>query len=182
MQIEKTDHPDLKILINKCYEDDRGWFVESYHKTKFALLGISDEFVQDNHSSSRRWTLRGLHYQITRSQGKLVRVIIGEIFDVAVDLRKNSPYFGKWSGFYLSADNKKQLWIPAGFAHGFLAISDRADVIYKTTDFYHPASERTIRWDDPNLAIDWPIPKGVIPIISDKDANANGFLTAEVFT
>ena len=177
----KTGIPDLIIVRPKVFSDIRGFFIETYQKERFTQAGITDEFVQDNHSSSAKWTLRGLHYQITHTQGKLVRVVFGEIFDVAVDLRKSSPFFGKWVGVYLSEDNKEQLWIPPGFAHGFLVLSDRADVVYKTTDYYDQTGERTIRWDDLDLAINWPIPNGEQPIISNKDAAGTHFKEAEVF-
>lgn len=155
--------------------------MESYQKLAFSKAGINDEFVQDNHSSSQMGTLRGLHYQVTHTQGKLVRAVIGEIFDVAVDLRKTSPSFGEWVGIVLSAENKTQLWVPPGFAHGFYTLSDRADVIYKTTDYYDPEGERCIRWDDPDLAIKWPIPEGTEPLVSSKDQTGSFFLDAEVF-
>jgi dTDP-4-dehydrorhamnose 3,5-epimerase len=176
-----TEHPEIIRIIPKVFSDQRGFFMESYQKENFSAKGISHEFVQDNHSSSTLFTLRGLHYQLTHTQGKLVRVVLGKIFDVAVDLRKSSPLFGKWIGVCLSEENKEQLWVPPGFAHGFLVLSDRADVIYKTTDFYDPAGERTIRWNDPDLAINWPIPQGEHPIISEKDATGASFKEAEVF-
>lgn len=176
-----TDHPDVITITPKVFFDRRGFFMESYQKEKFSAVGIASEFVQDNHSSSSYLTLRGLHYQVTHTQGKLVRVVSGEIFDVAVDLRQSSPFFGKWVGAHLSAENKQQLWIPPGFAHGFLVLSERADVIYKTTDYYDPVGERTICWDDPSLAIMWPIPTGEQPIVSEKDSSGTHFLKAEVF-
>lgn len=177
----KSELPDVIKIQPNIYKDYRGFFMETYQKELFIKAGISNRFVQDNHSSSINHTLRGLHYQITHSQGKLVRVVIGNIFDVAVDLRKSSPYFGRWVGVYLSDENKSQLWIPPGFAHGFLVLSERADVIYKTTDYYDPSGERTIRWDDPDLAIEWPIPEGVQPVISEKDAEGSLFNDSEVF-
>ena len=182
MKFIKMKISGVVIIQPKVFEDQRGFFMESYQKQVFVEAGIDYEFVQDNHSSSQGSTLRGLHYQIIQPQGKLVRVIIGEIFDVAVDLRKNSPSFGSWIGAYLSAENKHSLWIPPGFAHGFFALSHRADVIYKTTDYYNQEGERGIRWDDPDLAIDWPIPEGTEPIISNKDLNAPLFKDAEVFS
>lgn len=182
MKFLPTKIPEVLIIQPKVFKDDRGFFMESYQKQAFFDAGISYEFVQDNHSSSQATTLRGLHYQVTHTQGKLVRVIIGEIFDVAVDLRKSSPYFGKWVGVYLSAQNKHHLWIPPGFGHGFFAMTSRADVIYKTTDYYDKQGERCIRWDDPDLSIDWPIPEGVTPLVSEKDASAPYFKEAEVFT
>lgn len=180
-QFIPTEIPDVILIEPNVFHDERGFFMETYRQDRFAQAGILADFVQDNHSSSIRWTLRGLHYQIVRPQGKLVRVVSGEIFDVAVDLRKSSAYFGKWVGVSLSADNKKQLWIPPGFAHGFLVISDHADVIYKTTDYYHPAGERTIRWNDPQLAIKWPFKTDSHPIISEKDAAGSFLAEAEVF-
>jgi dTDP-4-dehydrorhamnose 3,5-epimerase len=156
--------------------------LESYQKLKFIEAGIPHEFVQDNHSSSQKFTLRGLHYQVSHTQGKLVRAVIGEIFDVAVDLRKRSPYFGQWIGVHLSAENKHQLWIPPGFGHGFIALSDRTDVLYKATDYYDMQGERCIRWNDPDLSINWPIPEGVTPLISEKDSSAPYFKEAEVFS
>lgn len=155
--------------------------METYQKQVFSQAGILHEFVQDNHSSSGQWTLRGLHYQVTHTQGKLVRVVIGEIFDVAVDLRKSSPHFGKWVGAILSDKNKTQLWIPPGFAHGFLVLSKHADVVYKTTDFYDRESDRTIYWNDPDLGILWPIPDGIQPLVSEKDKSGTLFSKAEVF-
>jgi dTDP-4-dehydrorhamnose 3,5-epimerase len=182
MKIIKTQHSDVIILQPDVYGDDRGFFMETYQKEKFAKLGIDHNFVQDNLSSSKQWTLRGLHYQITHIQGKLVRAVCGEIFDVAVDLRKDSPSFGEWVGATLSEQNKHALWIPPGFAHGFLALSTRADVFYKTTNYYDHNGERCIRWDDPTLGIDWPIPEGETPIVSEKDQSAHSFIDAEVFS
>jgi len=182
MEFISTNIPDVIVIQPKVFEDDRGFFLESYKKQAFIDAGITQEFVQDNHSSSLKATLRGLHYQINHAQGKLVKVVIGEIYDVAVDLRKSSPYYGKWVGVYLSAENKHQLWIPPGFGHGFLATSSQADVLYKATDYYDKQGERCIRWNDPDLSIDWPIPEGVTPIISEKDASAPKFKEAEVFS
>jgi len=181
MKFLSTEIPEVLIIQPRVFEDSRGFFMESYQKQKFVQAGIPYEFVQDNHSSSQIFTLRGLHYQISHTQGKLVRAVIGEIYDVAVDLRKNSPYFGKWVGAYLSAENKHQLWIPPGFGHGFLALSPRNDVVYKATDYYDREGERCIRWDDPDLGIAWPIPEGVSPIISENDKSAPYFNKAEVF-
>jgi dTDP-4-dehydrorhamnose 3,5-epimerase len=181
MKFISTRIPDVVRVEPKIYSDARGFFLESYQKTKFSEAGISYKFVQDNHSSSKRSTLRGLHYQVTHTQGKLVRVVIGEIFDVAVDLRKNSPTFGDWVGEFLSAENKSQLWVPPGFAHGFYTISERADVLYKATDYFDPVGERCIRWDDTDLAIDWPIPIGTEPLVSTKDQTGDTFSDAEVF-
>lgn len=181
MEFIKTDIPDVVLIKPKVFCDERGFFMETYQSKAFLDAGIPDAFVQDNHSSSTIHTLRGLHYQITHTQGKLVRVVIGTIFDVAVDLRRNSPYFGKWTGAYLSAENKSQLWIPPGFGHGFIALSERADVVYKATDFFDPSGERCIRWDDPDLAIDWPISQNATPLVSPKDSEAPTFKNAEVF-
>lgn len=176
-----TEITDVIRIQPRVFQDARGYFMETYQKTIFSQAGIGHEFVQDNHSSSIQWTLRGLHYQITHTQGKLVRVVIGEVFDVAIDLRQSSPHFGKWVGAYLSAENKEQLWIPPGFAHGFLVLSERADVVYKTTDFYDPQGDRTIRWDDSTLGIEWPLPHGIKPLVSQKDSIGATFTNAEVF-
>ena len=163
-----THISEVLIMEPKVFGDERGFFMESFNQRAFQdATGETSVFVQDNHSGSAKNVLRGLHYQIKQSQGKLVRVISGEVFDVAVDVRKSSPTFGKWVGANLSADNKKQMWIPPGFAHGFLVLSDFAEVLYKTTDFYAPEHECCIRWDDPDIGIDWPL-KGS-PILSNKD-------------
>lgn len=182
MEFIPTTIPDVIIIKPKVFIDDRGFFMESYQKRAFSEAGIPFEFVQDNHSSSQMGTLRGLHYQITHTQGKLVRVVIGEIYDVAVDLRKSSPYYGRWVGVYLSAENKHQLWIPPGFGHGFFATTSQTDVIYKATDYYDRQGERCILWNDPDLAIDWPIADDLTPLISEKDASAPKFKEAEVFS
>jgi len=180
MKITKTKIPDLLLLEPKIFADDRGFFYESYNEQiLLETANISDRFVQDNHSYSGKNVLRGLHYQIKQPQGKLVRVVVGEIFDVAVDLRVNSPYFGQWEGFYLSAKNKQQLWIPPGFAHGFLVISPSAEFLYKTTNYYAPEYERTIAWNDPDLAIAWNLLEE--PIISAKDRLGQQLKAAEVF-
>ena len=176
-----TEIPDVIKIRPRVFGDSRGFFMETFRHDIFSKSGISHEFVQDNHSSSTKWTLRGLHYQVKHTQGKLVRVVIGEIFDVAVDLRKSSPCYGKWIGVHLSAENKEQLWIPPGFAHGFLVLTEKADVVYKATDYYDPESDRTILWNDPDLSIKWPIPEGILPIISEKDASGKFFTEAEVF-
>lgn len=161
--------PDVVLLEPKVFGDERGFFFESFNQKQFnKFIGQEITFVQDNHSRSAKNVLRGLHYQIEQPQGKLVRVIEGEIFDVAVDLRKSSPYFGKWVSAILSSMNKHQLWIPAGFAHGFLVLSDTAEVIYKATDYYAPASEKTILWNDSQLSINWPL-NDITPITSSKD-------------
>lgn len=180
MQVIETDIPDVKILEPKIWGDDRGFFFESFNQRDFAeKTGIHDAFVQDNHSYSPKSVLRGLHYQVRNPQGKLVRVVSGEVYDVAVDLRRNSSTFGKWIGVILSSKNKRMLWVPTGFAHGFVVLSDSADFLYKTTNFYNPQSERCIRWNDPDLAIAWPIKEA--PILSPKDANGKPFRQAEVF-
>ena len=169
MQITKTKLPGVVLIEPKVFEDDRGFFFESYHKRLFDEQGISLEFVQDNHSHSKQGALRGMHYQIRQPQGKLVRVVIGEIFDVAVDLRKSSPTFGEWVGVYLSAENKKQIYVPPGFAHGFYVMSEWAEVLYKTTDYYAPQWERTLLWNDSRINIAWPLLDGIHPILSPKD-------------
>jgi dTDP-4-dehydrorhamnose 3,5-epimerase len=181
MQITPTHLPDVFQIDPHVFGDDRGFFMETYQARVFAEAGLPTHFVQDNHSRSRQGTLRGLHYQIQQPQGKLVRVIIGEIFDVAVDIRRSSASFGCWVGTILSAHNKRQLWIPPGFAHGFYVTSEWAEFLYKTTDFYAPEWERTIRWDDPNLGIEWPLVGGQLPILSDKDARGKTLPEAETF-
>lgn len=175
-----TNISNLLIIEPQVYGDHRGFFFESYNQRNFTeKVGISAEFVQDNHSRSTQHVLRGLHYQIQQPQGKLVRVIAGAILDVAVDLRQSSPTFGQWISCTLSAENKRQLWIPPQFAHGFLVLSDSAEVLYKATDYYAPQHERCILWNDPDLAIDWPLTDA--PIISAKDAAGQPFKSAEVF-
>ena len=173
--------PDVLLIEPKLYDDNRGVFYESHnHRTFSEAVGREVNFVQDNHSVSRRGVVRGLHYQLAPApQGKLVRAVVGAIFDVAVDARKASPTYGKWVGETLSAENHRQLWIPAGFAHGFVALSDSAEVLYKATDYYHRAAEGSIRWDDPALAIAWPLDG--LPILSDKDAAAPLFADAVTF-
>ncbi len=165
----------------RVFGDERGFFLESWERRKFATGGIDVEFVQDNHSRSVRHTLRGLHYQVVRPQGKLVRVTRGSIFDVAVDLRRSSPTFGRWVGTELSEENRNMLWVPPGFAHGFLVLSESADFLYKCSDYYTPNAERCIRWDDPQLAIDWPLATGTAPFLSAKDAAGVAFADAEYF-
>lgn len=180
MNVTRSRIPDVLILEPKVFTDERGLFFESYSKRTFReATGLDVEFVQDNHSSSRRAVLRGLHYQVRQAQGKLVRVVAGEVFDVSVDLRRGSPTFGAWVAFALDAASRRMAWIPPGFAHGFLVLSDRADVAYKTTDFYAPQHERTIRWDDPALAIDWPLDEE--PILSEKDRRAGAFGSADLY-
>ncbi|WP_410209796.1 dTDP-4-dehydrorhamnose 3,5-epimerase [Aquirhabdus sp.] len=173
--------PEVVLFTPKFFGDDRGFFYESFIQTAFEeATGLKRSFIQDNHSKSQRGVLRGLHYQLDpMAQGKLVRVIQGEVFDVAVDIRKNSPTFGKWVGEVLSAENRKQLWVPEGFAHGFVTLSETAEFVYKTTNLYSPAHERAIIWNDPDLAIDWPI--DMQPLLSGKDEQALLFKNAEVF-
>lgn len=181
MNIIATDLPEVLIIEPQVFGDERGFFYESFNARRFAeQTGVQRNFVQDNHSRSARGVLRGLHYQLQQAQGKLVRVTAGEVFDVAVDVRRHSANFGKWVGVHLSAENKRQLWVPEGFAHGFLVLSDYAEFLYKTTDYYAPAHERSIRWDDPQLAIDWPL-DGLTPVLSAKDQQGSTFADAEVF-
>jgi dTDP-4-dehydrorhamnose 3,5-epimerase len=172
---------DLLVIDPKVFGDDRGFFFESFNQRHFSqVTGVSDAFVQDNHSKSQRNVLRGLHYQIHQPQGKLVRVVAGEVWDVAVDIRKSSPTFGKWLGVKLSAENKKMLWIPKGFAHGFVVLSDSAEFLYKTTDYWAPEHERCILWNDPELGIDWQL-GGTTPLLSAKDQAGKRFSEAEIF-
>ncbi len=173
--------PDVVIIEPDVFGDHRGFFMETWQARKFEEAGIDEMFVQDNHSKSAQGILRGLHYQIKHPQGKLVRVVAGKVFDVAVDLRKSSPTFGKWVGEILSAENKKMLWIPGGFAHGFYVMSEHAEFLYKCTDFYEPEYERCLRWDDPNLAIDWPLIEGKPPALSEKDKAGVTLKDAECF-
>ncbi|AMO37815.1 dTDP-4-dehydrorhamnose 3,5-epimerase [Thauera humireducens] len=169
MQATRLAIPDVILLEPRVFGDDRGFFMETFNHRDFeAATGLHPDFVQDNHSRSQRGVLRGLHYQIRQPQGKLVRVVGGEIFDVAVDLRRRSPTFGRWLGCVLSADNKRQMWIPEGFAHGFLVLSESADVLYKATDYYAPAHERCLAWNDPSVGIEWPL-EGIQPLLSAKD-------------
>ncbi|WP_318489705.1 dTDP-4-dehydrorhamnose 3,5-epimerase [Photobacterium leiognathi] len=159
MKVIETEIPDLKIIEPAVFGDERGFFMETWNQKKFEELvtGKPTQFVQDNHSKSKKGILRGLHYQTENTQGKLVRVVSGEVFDVAVDIRKGSPTFGKWVGIYLSSENKRQLWIPEGFAHGFYVTSDEAEFVYKCTDYYNPSAEHSILWNDPDIAITWPL-------------------------
>lgn len=181
MNIIDTKITDLKIIEPAVFGDERGFFFESFNKKKFEeAIGYSVDFVQDNHSKSSQGVLRGLHYQLApHAQGKLVRCVEGEVFDVAVDIRKSSPTFGQWVGVYLSAENKRQFWIPAGFAHGFVTLSKTAEFLYKTTNYYAPQSDRGILWNDENIGIEWPM--SVDPILSEKDKNAKKFSEADVF-
>ncbi len=178
-----THIPDVLILEPKVFGDARGFFAESFNAATFAKAsGLRPNFVQDNHSKSAKGVLRGLHYQLQNAQDKLVRVVQGEVFDVAVDVRRSSPTFGQWVGVHLSAENYRQLWVPKGFAHGFIVLTETAEFLYKTTDYYDPASERAIAWDDPTLAIQWPMPDGMTaPALSAKDQQAKRLVEAEVF-
>ncbi|WP_053181074.1 dTDP-4-dehydrorhamnose 3,5-epimerase [Pseudomonas thivervalensis] len=180
MNVIATSLPDVLIIEPKVFGDDRGFFYESFNARAFAeATGSTLQFVQDNHSRSTRGVLRGLHYQIEQAQGKLVRVTAGEVLDIAVDIRRSSPTFGQWAGVRLSAQNHRQLWVPPGFAHGFVVLSESADFLYKTTDYYTPSAERCLRWDDPQLAIDWEL-EGA-PILSAKDQNGKALHEADLF-
>lgn len=180
MNILPTEIPDVLIIEPRVFQDDRGFFLESYNAQAFAeKAGITAQFVQDNHSRSTQNVLRGLHYQIEQAQGKLVRAVVGSIFDVAVDLRKQSPTFGQWVGCLLSAENKRMFWVPPGFAHGFLVVSEVAEVLYKATDFYAPQHERCVLWNDPDLAIAWTL--SADPILSAKDQAGKPLESADVY-
>ncbi len=180
MKITPTSLPEVLVIEPQVFGDSRGFFYESFNARKFAeLTGVQAEFVQDNHSKSGKNILRGLHYQIQQAQGKLVRVVSGEVFDVAVDIRKSSPNFGKWVGVNLSAENSRQLWIPPGFAHGFVVVSEQAEFLYKTTDYWAPEYERCLAWNDPEIGIDWPISE--TPLLSAKDQLGKSLSEAEVF-
>ena len=181
MIIKPATISDVLIIQPDVFSDERGFFTEFYQAQKFAEAGIKETFVQDNHSGSKQGTLRGLHYQIQHVQAKLVKVVAGEIFDVAVDIRRGSPTFGKWIGARLSAENKKQLFIPKGFAHGFYVLSDWAEVLYKVTDFYAREWERSLLWNDPEVGIEWPIIEGQAPVLSKKDMMGQPLKEAEVF-
>lgn len=180
MNIISTSIPDVLLIEPQVFQDERGFFLESYQKKKFKDAGIDADFVQDNHSKSCRGTLRGLHYQIHQPQGKLVRVMAGEVFDVAVDVRRHSPTFGQWVGDYLSAENKRILWVPPGFAHGFYVTSPDAEVLYKASDYYAPQWERSILWNDPTIGIHWPIQDAAL-ILSSKDELGKLLSEADVF-
>ncbi len=181
MHQSATPIPDVKLIQPQVFGDERGFFMETWHHDKFRELGIPCMFVQDNHSRSAHGILRGLHYQLCHPQGKLVRVVRGEVFDVAVDLRTSSETFGKWTGEYLSQENKKIMWIPPGFAHGFLVTGEEADLVYKCSDVYTPECEHTILWSDPDLGIEWPLAGGKKPVVSAKDAQGVAFKDAEKF-
>lgn len=181
MKFTPTAIPDVVLIEPRVFGDARGFFMETYQAQQFAEAGIRASFVQDNHSGSQKGILRGLHYQICHPQGKLVRVIAGEVYDVVVDLRRGSPTCGQWLGMLLSAENKRQLWIPEGFAHGFYVTSEWAEFFYKVTDYYAPECERTIAWNDPDLAVDWPLVEGQPPILSAKDASGKLFKDVELY-
>lgn len=178
-----TEIPEVCIVEPRVFGDARGFFFESFNRKAFAdAVGVDVDFVQDNHSRSARGVLRGLHYQIENPQGKLVRVTFGEVFDVAVDLRRSSATFGRWVGAIISAENRRQMWVPAGFAHGFVVLTEFAEFLYKTTEYYSPVHERAILWNDPDLAIHWQLPDGIDePLLSTKDRQASPFATAEKF-
>ncbi|KPU53070.1 dTDP-4-dehydrorhamnose 3,5-epimerase [Pseudomonas fluorescens] len=181
MNVITTDLPGVLIIEPKVFGDERGFFYESFNAKAFEdATGLNTKFVQDNHSRSQKGVLRGLHYQLENTQGKLVRVTVGEVLDVAVDIRRSSPHFGKWVAVRLSAENHRQLWVPEGFAHGFVVLSDFAEFLYKTTDYYTPSAERSIRWNDPDLAIEWQLSEA--PQLSTKDQAAAYFKEAEVFS
>lgn len=180
MRFFPTAIPDVLLVEPQLFGDSRGFFMETWHAAKFAAAGLDSSFVQDNHSKSVQGTLRGLHYQIEKPQGKLVRVISGEVFDVAVDLRKKSPFFGRWVGEILSAENKKMLWVPPGFGHGFYVLSPEAEFVYKCTELYAPEHERCIRWDDPELGIVWPL-LAQAPLLSAKDLAGLSLAEAELY-
>lgn len=181
MQVIKTKIPDVKVLEPKIFGDERGFFMETFREDLFRQQVADVTFVQDNHSKSSQGILRGLHYQLKQTQGKLVRVVSGEVFDVAVDLRRSSPTFGEWVGVVLSAENKRELWVPAGFAHGFYVTSESAEFVYKCTDYYAPEHERSLLWNDEKLAIDWPLVDGNAPSLSSKDAQGVRLDVADCF-
>lgn len=180
MKVIPTDLPDVLVIEPRVFADARGFLFESHNRNAFRdATGVDLEFVQDNHSRSVKGALRGLHYQIQQAQGKLVRVVVGKVFDVAVDLRRSSPRFGRWTGVELDADTKRMIWIPPGFAHGFFVLSDVADVLYKTTDFYAPQHERTVLWNDPDIGVAWPLQGS--PILAEKDQRGARLAEADVF-
>lgn len=181
MQFTALEIPDVILLEPRLFSDQRGFFFETYHKEQFREAGLQSDFVQDNHSGSRQGSLRGLHYQIRQPQGKLVRLVAGEAFDVAVDLRRNSVTFGRWVGVRLSAEKNNQLWVPPGFAHGFYVLSPWAEVVYKATDYYAPEWERSLLWNDPAVGIQWPLLPGVEPLLSEKDKRGMPLAKAEVY-
>ena len=182
MKVAATRIPDVLLVESRVYPDERGFFTEVFEQGKFGALGLPVSFVQDNHSRSRRHVLRGLHYQVDHVQGKLVSVVSGVIFDVAVDLRRSSPTFGKWVGEVLESGSGRQLWIPEGFAHGFLVLSDSADVFYKCTAPYSPVGSRTLLWSDASVGVEWPLPPGAAPVVNDRDADAPTLEAVEAFS
>ena len=179
MEFIPTRIPEVVLVKPRVFGDARGYFTETWQAAKFGAGGLAVEFVQDNHSHSGQWILRGLHYQVRQTQGKLVRVSRGAVFDVAVDMRAGSATLGRWVGAELSDDNHHMLWVPPGFAHGFLTLTERVDFLYKCTDYYAPEHERVLRWDDPTVGIDWPLPAGVLPQLSARDAQGKSFSDAE---
>ena len=181
MKITAAEIPEVLLIELNVFSDERGFFSESWNKRRLRDAGFEADFLQDNYSRSVAGTLRGLHYQISKPQGKLVRVVRGAVFDVAVDLRRNSPHYGRWVGFELSEENPRLLWIPPGFAHGFYALAAESDIAYKCTDYYDPQGERTIIWDDPDLAIRWPVAAGTELLVSEKDRRGTSFAEAETF-
>jgi dTDP-4-dehydrorhamnose 3,5-epimerase len=181
MEFITTHIPDILLIKPQIFGDQRGFFMETYQAERYAAAGIPDHFVQDNQSGSRKGILRGLHYQVHQTQAKLFRVVSGSVFDVAVDLRKSSPTFGRWVGFELSAENRMQIWVPCGFAHGFYVLSDWAEVAYKTSDYYAPQWERSLLWNDPAVGVEWPIPAGETPQLSAKDAQGKLLRDCELF-
>ena len=181
MTITPTAIPEVKLIEPRVFGDARGWFMETWEINKFANAGLTLNFVQDNHSYTQRGTLRGLHYQIQQPQGKLVRVVSGEVFDVAVDMRRASPTFGRWAGATLSVENRRQLWIPPGFAHGFYVLSEAAEFVYKCTDFYAPQFERTLQWNDPTVGVAWPLLNDAAILLSPKDQNGLPLSVAEAY-
>jgi dTDP-4-dehydrorhamnose 3,5-epimerase len=181
MQITPLEIPEVVVIEPKVFQDDRGFFLETFRADKYRAAGITTPLVQDNHSGSRQGVLRGLHYQIRKPQGKLVSVVAGEIFDVAVDLRRSSPTFGRWVGVTLSARNHRQIWVPPGFAHGFYTMSEWAEIVYKVTDFYDPEGERTLIWNDAEVGVRWPLLDGQQPLLSPKDAGGRRLSEADLF-
>ena len=181
MQFTPLEIRDVVLVTPRVFEDERGFFMESFREDRFIAAGITARFVQGNHSASSRGVLRGLHYQVQQAQGKLLRCVAGEIFDVAVDLRRSSPTFGRWVSAVLSVQNKQMLWVPPGFAHGFYVMSERAELLYKTTDYYAPQHERSLLWNDSALGIPWPLVDGLPPILSKKDAEGTPLSQAETY-
>jgi len=181
MKTINLEIPEIRLIEPDVYVDNRGFFIETFQSRKYADFGLSEQFLQDNHTGSRKGTLRGLHYQVRQAQAKLIRVTVGEIFDVAVDLRRSSGTFGRWVGIPLSADDHQQLWIPRGFAHGFLVLSEWAEVEYKVTEFYAPEWERTLLWNDPEINIGWPLKENQSPILSEKDSTGKLLADADLF-